>query len=75
VYFLELGLTLHIRQPRYLEPSLNNGISLEIPLLDSTRKVLVFRRFIRVSRDFPRRSLRSATLTSLRVEEEERRVV
>ena len=50
-------------------------------MLDGTRKVLAFRRFIRVSRDFPRtedcaaRSLRSATLTSLRVEEEERRVV
>ncbi|MBA7650181.1 hypothetical protein ES703_57983 [subsurface metagenome] len=35
----------------------------------------LFRRFIRVSRDFPQRSLISATLTSLRVEEEERRDV
>ena len=43
--------------------------------LGSTGEVLAFRRFIRVSRDFPRRSLISATLTSLRVEEEERRVV
>ncbi len=41
--------------------------------LDSPRKVC--RRFIRVSRDFPRRSLISATLTSLRVEEEESRDV
>ncbi len=42
---------------------------------DSTMKVLLVRGFIRVSRDFPRRSLISATLTSLRVEEKERRVV
>jgi len=41
--------------------------------LDSPGKVC--RRFIRVSRDFPQRSLISATLTSLGVEEEERRDV
>jgi len=35
---------------------------------------LTFRRFIQVSRDFPRRSIIEATVTSLRVEEEERLV-
>jgi len=39
-------------------------------ILDRTMK-----RFIHVSRDFPRRSLISVTLTSLGVEEEERRDV
>jgi len=42
--------------------------------LESTGRVLVFRGFIQVSRDFPRRSIIEATVRSLRVEEGERLV-
>ena len=37
--------------------------------LDTTRKVLISGTFIQMARDFPRRSIIEATLTSLRVEE------
>jgi hypothetical protein len=48
--------------------------TLSLECFDITAKALAPRRFIRASRDFPRRSIISATLRSLRVEEEERLV-